>query len=447
MAEENPISPISDAQPPKVNPIKPAVGSTLKLNPVVRKPTVGGATAALKPGLKLPPKPGATVSALRPGLKLPPKPGATQTALKPGLKLPPRPQIRKPGETVAAAPIPKPVIPAAAPAAAEVKTAEPPKPAETVKPEAEVKAAEPVKAIEEPKATEALKPAEAIKPVEATKPVEAPKDVETLKPVAKIDASGVAKLPTVEMQAMKRDEKIVTPEPPKPMDALKSVTQKLKGITQSIPQQAILHKTGIIADGAVSDTQKEAAKHKTARISLADAIGAAPVKNENAPMKTIRIKRPIDISGATKAAKPEVSPANDAGVSPSQAETVKSEPSSSVTQRKTLKITRPTGGAVRPSKFGIKRPAATAATTDSAAPTASQSDPETTSPSGEVSDIPEIADIPSIPNMPAMAAAPAASSDGPAWLCALSAIVQLAACIAIGALAWYLFQDTQIATF
>jgi hypothetical protein len=67
-----------------------------------------------------------------------------------------------------------------------------------------------------------------------------------------------------------------------------------------------------------------------------------------------------------------------------------------------------------------------------------------------VSDIPEIADIPSIPNMPAMASAPAAagaSSDGPAWLCALSAIVQLAACIAIGALAWYLFQDTQIATF
>ena len=119
MAEENPISPISDAQPPKVNPIKPAVGSTLKLNPVVRKPVVGGATSALKPGLKLPPKTGATVSTLRPGLKLPPKPGtATQAALKPGLKLPPRPQIRKPGETSVAAPIPKPVIPAAAPAPA-----------------------------------------------------------------------------------------------------------------------------------------------------------------------------------------------------------------------------------------------------------------------------------------------------------------------------------------
>jgi hypothetical protein len=52
--------------------------------------------------------------------------------------------------------------------------------------------------------------------------------------------------------------------------------------------------------------------------------------------------------------------------------------------------------------------------------------------------------------MPAVAAMPvaaSASNDGPAWLCTLSAIVQLAACIAIGALAWYLFQDTQIATF
>ncbi|MBR4938761.1 MAG: hypothetical protein IKZ22_07800, partial [Kiritimatiellae bacterium] len=265
MAEENPISPISDAQPPKVNPIKPAVGSTLKLNPVVRKPAVGGATSALKPGLKLPPKTGATVSTLRPGLKLPPKPGtATQAALKPGLKLPPRPQIRKPGETVAASPIPKPIIPSAAPQAADEAV----KPVEAPKPVEDVKTAEAVAPVVEP-----VKPA-----VEPVKPA-----VEAIKPVAKIDASGVAKLPTVEAPAVKRDEPIVTPEPPKPMDALKSVTQKLKGITQSIPQQAILHKTGIIADSATSEAQKEAAKHKTARISLADALGAAPVKNENAP--------------------------------------------------------------------------------------------------------------------------------------------------------------------
>ena len=435
MAEENPISPISDAQPPKVNPIKPAVGSTLKLNPVVRKPAVGGATSALKPGLKLPPKTGATVSTLRPGLKLPPKPGtATQAALKPGLKLPPRPQIRKPGETVAASPIPKPIIPSAAPQAADeaVKPVEAPKPVEDVKTaEAVAPVVEPVKPAVEP-----VKPA-----VEPVKPA-----VEAIKPVAKIDAAGVAKLPTVEAPAVKRDEPIVTPEPPKPMEALKSVTQKLKGITQSIPQQAILHKTGIIADGAVSEAQKEAAKHKTARISLADALGAAPVKNENAPMKTIRIKRPIDIPGATKtAANPETAPVEVAEEAVTAAATAPNEPSSSVTQRKTLKIARPTGGAVRPSKFGIKRPsAAGAAPADPAAPAES---PSAAAPAGEVADIPEIADIPPMPAMAAVASAPAASNDGPAWLCALSAIVQLAACIAIGALAWYLFQDTQIATF
>jgi hypothetical protein len=428
MAEENPISPISDAEPPKVNPIKPAVGSTLKLNPVVRKPAVGGATSALKPGLKLPPKPGATVSALRPGLKLPPKPGtATQSALKPGLKLPPRPQIRKPGETVAAAPVPKPVIPAAAPAPAADDA---------------VKPVEPPKSVEAPKPVEVPKPVEAVKPaVEPVKPV-----VEAVKPVAKIDAAGVAKLPTVEAPSVKRDEPIVTSEPPKPMEALKSVTQKLKGITQSIPQQAILHKTGIIADSAVSETQKEAAKHKTARISLADAIGAAPVKNENAPMKTIRIKRPIDIPGATKTAiKPETAPAEDADEAVTQSTIAMSEPSSSVTQRKTLKIARPATGAVRPSKFGVKRPSA--ATAAPVAPSASAESDSAAAPAGEVADIPEIADIPPMPTVAAIPVAASASNDGPAWLCALSAIVQLAACIAIGALAWYLFQDTQISTF
>jgi hypothetical protein len=228
------------------------------------------------------------------------------------------------------------------------------------------------------------------------------------------------------------------------MEALKSVTQKLKGITQSIPQQAILHKTGIIADSAVSETQKEAAKHKTARISLADAIGAAPLKNENAPMKSIRIKRPIDIPGATKAAsKPETAPVEAADAAPVEA--ASSEPSSSVTQRKTLKIARPATGAVRPSKFGVKRPSA--ATAAPVAPSASAESDSAAAPAGEVADIPEIADIPPMPTVAAIPVAASASNDGPAWLCALSAIVQLAACIAIGALAWYLFQDTQISTF
>lgn len=417
MADENPISPISAAEPPKANPLaKPAgaAASTLKLNPVVRKPVAG---TALKTGLKLPPKPGATVATLRPGLKLPPKPGtATQSALKPGLKLPTapgaatsalkpglklpaRPQIRRPGEGSAVAPLPKPVTPAAA--------AEPEKPAD--------------------------------------KPEEAPA------PVAKVDAGGVAKLPTVEAPAVKRGEPIVTPEPPKPIEALKSVTQKLKGITQSIPQQAILHKTGIIADAATSDAQKEAAKHKTSRISLADAIGAAPVKNENAPMKTIKIKRPIDIPGATKLAAPEPKPAAENAAAPESAaepaktEAAAKEPSPSVTQRKTLKIARPGGGAVRPAgKFGIKRPTAAGTSAPSAKP---EENGTQVPPLGEVADIPEIADIPAMPTQPVFLAAAPAAKDAPAWLYTLSSLIQLAACIAMGALAWYLYQNTQIAMF
>ena len=277
MADEVEMTPVAGAEPPKANPLaKPAVTkvATIKLNPIARKPMPGAVPSpALKPGLKLPPKPGlaaglklppkpgAATAALKPGLKLPTqngfKPGLklpTQTALKPGVKLPPKPVIRKPGATVAAAPLPKPI----APAAAAPKTEAPAAPA---------------------------------------------------KPIA-VDAQGVGKLPTVSATTIERGG--AAPDVsnlPKPMEALKSVTQKLKGITQEIPQQAILHKTGIIAESGQSDAQKEASKHKTARISLSDAMGVAPVKNEAAPMKTIRIKRPIDSPGATASLTPPAAPA------------------------------------------------------------------------------------------------------------------------------------------
>ena len=423
MAEEVEMTPVAAAEPPKANPLaKPAAPKvpTIKLAPVAHKPVIGGAAAGalkpglklpaqngLKPGLKLPPKPGATVSTLRPGLKLP-----TQTALKPGVKLPAKPVIRKPGATVTAAPLPKPIAPMAA------------------------KPAEPAPVAEKP-VTAAPVPSPA--PV-AVKPVPTPAPV---KPVA-VDAQGVGKLPTVEAKAVARGD--VAPavnDSPKPLEALKSVTQKLKGVTQEIPQQAILRKTGIIADGAMSEAQKEAAKHKTARISLSDAMGVAPVKNENAPMKTIRIKRPVGIPGATTPltpqAKPEAPAEPAAGTEAAAAgEGAKAEPDASVTQRKTLKIARPGGGAVRPSgKFGIKRPSQ--ATTVAKQPGA----PETEAPAGDAA-IADIADIPPLPMTPAPAAP---ANDGPAWLWALSSLVQLAACVAIGALAWLLYQNTQISYF
>ena len=280
MAEEN-LTPVSGTQPPAAKPMAMRP-STLKLKPVIRKPTLGGTAAGARPGMKLP---------TRPGMKLP-----TQTALK------------------------KPETTAEAPAA------------------------------------------------------------------------------------------------PAPMEQLKSVTQKLKGITQQIPQQAILRKTGIIAEGAMSEAQKEAAKHKTARISLSDAMGVAPVKDEAAPMKTIRIKRPTDIPGAADAA-PAAAPADEAS------------DATNVTQRKTLKISRP-GAAVRPSgKFTVKK------------------QPADEQPADAVADIPDLpADSAFVPANGKLAAAAGVPQDGvekdvSKGVSIMSIIIQSAACIAMGLLVYKFYID------
>ena len=254
------MTPVAAAEPPKVNPLaKPAAPK-----PPVAMHKPGGTASALRPGLKLPPKPG-----LAAGAKLPAKPNPTATL--------------KPNPTAA-------LKPAGRPAA-------------TVK----------------------LRPTVAVKPV-----IRRPGSTVSAAPVAKpvgVDAQGVAKLPTVEAKAVSRaDIKATTVAEVKPLDALKTVTQKLKGVTQQIPQQAILRKTGIVSDTAASSpAQKEAAKHKTARISLSDAMGVSPVKESSAPMKTIRIKRPIDLPGATsKALSPQphpspapAAPAKEGSASPS----------------------------------------------------------------------------------------------------------------------------------
>ena len=171
-------------------------------------------------------------------------------------------------------------------------------------------------------------------------------------------------------------------------------------------------------------------------------------------MKTIRIKRPIDIPGATASLTPPAAPAASAApvaeapAAPAAAPTAPAEaekpaaPAATVTQRKTLKIARPGGIAVRPGgKFGIKRPGqATAAAT--AAPATA---PAEAVPAGDAA----VADIPDIPtNVPAIPAAAApAAAEGPAWLWTLSAIVQAAACVAIGALAWFLYTNAQTQYF
>ena len=452
------IPPVTASEPPKTNPLarptatlKPGLrlppkpgAAPAQLKPGLKLPTQNAlkpglklpTQPALKPGVKLPPKPGTATAQLKPGLKLPTqnalKPGLklpTQTAIRPGVKLPPKPVIRKPGATVAAAPLPKPVTPQ--------------KPVEAAAPAAAPAAPEPVKAA----APEPPKPAPA--------------------PVKVVDSQGVAKLPTVSAPALPRDNDVpaapaAAAEPSKPLEALKSVTQKLKGITQEIPAQAILHKTGIIADADMSESQKEAAKHKTARISLSDAMGVAPVKSENAPIKTIRIKRPVGLGGVSKplpkpvspppaAPKAEEAPATSEAEAPAEgAETAATvaAPPAQPPARKTLKISRP-GGAVRPTKFGIKRPGTVASPAKAAAPAADgDAEKKTAEGEGAVADLAQVADIPDIsPLAPAPAKGAPAASDGPAWLWTLSSLVQAAACVAIGALAWLLYQNTQTMYF
>ena len=304
MAEEN-VTPVAGKEPPPANPLAKPRASTLKLKPVIRKPTIG-ATALGKPGI-------------RPGMKLPTQPPAATSA------------------------------PAAAPA-----------------PEQQ---------------------------------------------------GGGA------------------------MEQLKSVTQKLKGVTQEIPQQAILRKTGIIADQDLTEAQKQASKSRTARISLSDALGVAPVQNEAAPIKTIRIKRPDSIAKPAPSA-PAAAPApaaEPAAEQPSQH--AAAAPSPTLTQRKTLKIARP--GAVRPSgKFGIKKPSTSATTVVSSHPAAEGGD---------------VADIPDIPDMPAAAPAAAAPAAAPVPANAVPSlstgatitgiVFQLAACVVIGALGYFLFLDAQLPLF
>ena len=179
--------------------------------------------------------------------------------------------------------------------------------------------------------------------------------------------------------------------------------------------------------------------------ALSDAMGVAPVKEEHAPMKTIRIKRPIDIPTAATAPKAETAPAAAPESAAPAAAGAEASGAATITQRKTLRIARP-GSAVRPAgKFGIKRPGAVSAAAKPAgapaAPTAEGAPSE-----------PAVADIADIPEMPLAAVASptattAAANDGPAWLWTLSALVQVAACVVIGALAWFLYENTTILYF
>ena len=217
------------------------------------------------------------------------------------------------------------------------------------------------------------------------------------------------------------------------IDRLKGLTQRLKAATQEIPAQAILHQTGIIASQtAASESQAQAAKSKTMRISLSEALGAAPTKEEASPspMKTIRIKRPLDLPrtvGGGDGGQGTARPTNaEGGADGTPPPTNAAAPT--MTQRRTLKIARP-ANLKTGSHLKLSRPGATA----------TQSAPKLAV-APEAGAAPEVADIPEMPAAVAPAAPAAQSADAPAFVTVLSIIVQIAACAIMGFVGWSLYQ-------
>lgn len=229
------------------------------------------------------------------------------------------------------------------------------------------------------------------------------------------------------------------------VEQLKTITQNLKSITAPIPQQAILRNTGIIGSQEMTEAQKAAAKARTSRIALSEAIGAASVKDESAPIKTIKIQRPKIVPGARPAQRPPVVPQPSAAAAPAP-EPPREEPASapsadsvSITQKKTLKLSRP-GVASRP-KFGIKKPGAPAAKAPAKPQEAS---------GGEVAELEPVGDIPDIPATPQLAPQELPQNVIPAvpkGVAIAGVILQIAACAVIGVLAYFLYQDTQLPYF
>jgi hypothetical protein len=260
-----------------------------------------------------------------------------------------------------------------------------------------------------------------LNPVESIKPIARPPAMDTaiLKPVDKTpDAVPPAPNATAQIDSVEQ---------------LKNVTQKLKLGTQQIPAQAVLRATGIvdkdIAIQGLTEAQKNAAKNRTVRIALSDVADVAPVKNDVAGVaRTVRIKRPTDTSAA-----------QDSAVATSVPELSPAAPGPSVTQRKTLKISRPTIGAAKgDTKLGVKKTGTMAKTVKVTQTPAADSVPELPPVEGldEQSSIPE---LPAVPTLP-----PDRIVDVPKGLQAWSLLLQIAACAAMGFLGYCLYEMTQL---
>ena len=269
------------------------------------------------------------------------------------------------------------------------------------------------------------------------------------KPVVLKPASGVPPAPAAVPEAAAEAKK---PEP------------AVKPVQDAMPAQAILHKTGIIAEGILTPAQAQAAKTKTSRISLESAIGVAPTIKSGAPMKTIKLRRLTDIPPAPGAVKidaakptpaaapvaPAPAPAEVASAAaPAASESAKpeAEPApaqplekpATVTQKKTLKLQRP--GFKRPTVSGLKRPGAPAAPMESK-PAA---DAGVADLSGEVAELSPVSEIADIKPMPPVADLPDDSSATvagvPSWLNISTILAGVAALIVMSLCTWTLFRE------
>ncbi len=308
-------------------------------------------------------------------------------------------------------------------------------------------------------------------PAPAAKPAAAPATPTTIR------LKPVIRKPMIRKPMIRKPAAPTTAAAPAP----KTSTGNLKSVTGPIPAQAVLKKTGIVAEGILTPAQAQAAKSKTSRISLESAIGVAPAKEAPAPLKTIRLRRPADLkpgggsalspAGAAKVNKPielkpatptptaitapaekaeekpadekpaELEPVEPADAVNTEATTVVMAPDSGVTQKKTLKLRRP-GVSIKKPTLGVKRPGA--ATTPAAAP---ETPADGASADGEVKELSpaEMGDVPELKPLTAadMAAVPEKSTVAgvPSWLMTMSIITSIAALAVIGFVAFMLVQE------
>lgn len=250
----------------------------------------------------------------------------------------------------------------------------------------------------------------------------------------------------------------------------KKATSSLKAVTGPIPAQAVLRKTGIVAEGLLTPAQAQAAKTKTSRISLESAIGVAPTMKSAAPMKTIRLRRPTDIPPAPGAVKPAPAPiapapapapvsapasadapapvaeVADLGEVPATAVAAPAENTETsaetkpklapvtVTQKKTLKLQRP--GFKRPTVSGLRKPGASDATaTAPADPAVAPEAADTVADMAPVADITDLKPLAPVADIPAKAEVAGA----PAWLNVTTLLAAAAALVVMGLCTWTLY--------